>query len=185
MLYGINAGSNELTGKNHHVRCLPVSLCSLSVALHDVATLYRTYAGSANSEGTTAMLDAYLPFLAHATPQLPRSSMRARSHDLRDPCRIEQTRREQPPCSMLTCASPAHATPQLPLSSMRIQHTRTLRGWSKLWARGASRGHSRTRTCAPHGTAPLSEALGRSRIQHYSVADRAPIVIGLIAYAEF
>ena len=79
----------------------------------------------------------------------------------------------------------AHATPQLPLSSMRIQHTRTLRGWSKLWVRGASRGHSRARTCAPHGTAPLSEALGRSRIPHYSVADRAPIVIGLIAYAEF
>ena len=56
---------------------------------------------------------------------------------------------------------------------------------SKLWVRGASRGHSRARTCAPHGTAPLSEALGRSRIQHYSVADRAPIVIGLIAYREF
>ena len=61
MLYGINAGSNELTGKNHHVRCLPVSLCSLSVALHDVATLYGTYAGSSKLTGKTTMLDVYLP----------------------------------------------------------------------------------------------------------------------------
>ena len=111
-----------------------------------------------------------------------------RSHALRDLRRIEQTHGQKPPCSMSTCLPHTCLDALHTASSLQHAHstrTRTLRGWSKLWVRGASRGHSRARTCAPHGTAPLSEALGRSRIPHYSVADRAPIVIGLIAYAEF